>query len=153
MPRKHAAAGAMNLDTMRPGSENDANHGAADVIKKGKGSAVHKVTDKKKKHRTGKTMDVPSGGGGGHDGPQATSIPGMIPVIHDVMRPGRGAVGVPGIISSTTLGPEVRQRLVLGVIESPLQGPGAATGPVSRVQGVDATAYNSGMVHLAGSRY
>lgn len=79
-------------------------------------------------------------------------MPGSMGIIHDVMRPGKGAVGVPGIISSTTLGPEVRHRLVSGIIESPMMV-ASADGPVHRVAGHDSTAYNEGMVHIAGSRF
>ena len=56
------------------------------------------------------------------------------------------------IISSTTLGPEVRHRLVSGIIESPMER-STDQGPVSKVAGHDATAYNAGMVHIAGSRF
>jgi hypothetical protein len=83
---------------------------------------------------------------------EATSLPGMMRIIQDVQKPGRGAVGVPGIISSTSLGPDQRNRLIAGVIET-TTGNGDASGPVHRVQGVDATAYNAGMVHLAGSHF
>jgi len=88
----------------------------------------------------------------GHQGPQASSMPGQMGIIHDVRKPGKGAVGIPGIISSTTLGPEQRGRLVSGIIEHPMEGE-HETGPVHKVMGVDATAYNTGMAHIAGSRF
>jgi hypothetical protein len=75
-------------------------------------------------------------------------------IIRDVQRPGKGAVGVPGIISSTSTGNEVRQRLMLGVIESPAGIHGtAAEGPLHKAMGHDATAWNAGMAHIAGSPF
>ena len=86
-------------------------------------------------------------------GQQATSLPGQVQVIHDVMKPGRGIHGVPGIISSTSLGPEQRHRLVEGIIVTAMGGKAAAEGPVTKIAGRDSTAYNTGMVHLAGSQF
>jgi hypothetical protein len=89
-------------------------------------------------------------------GPQASSLPGAMGVIQDVSKGGNRnrAQGVPGIITSTTLGPEVRQRLQKGIIESLMGGEGhSGDGPVMAAAGHDATAYNSGMVHMAGSQY
>ena len=129
--------------------QNDAYHGKS-MPKSHAGGAVHSAGKGQKKSHSSGGQDVMRSAG--HQGPQATSMPGAVGIIHDVMRPGKGAVGVPGIISSTTLGPEVRHRLVSGIIESPMAGE-HASGPVQRVQGVDATAYNEGMVHIAGSRY
>jgi hypothetical protein len=62
-------------------------------------------------------------------------------------------MGIPGIISSTSLGPEQRSRLVSGIIESPMGGGVGSEGPVSKVLGHDATAYNEGMVHIRGSHF
>ena len=95
--------------------------------------------------------DVPRRGRPG-EGPQATSMPGSVSVIHNVQKAGRGAHGVPGIISSTTLGPEVRHRLMEGIIVSAMGG-SYEQGPISRVAGRDATAYNAGMAHIPGSRF
>ena len=89
-------------------------------------------------------------------GPQASSLPGMMGIIQDVASGGNRdrARGVPGIITSTTLGPEVRQRLQKGIIESMMGGGGnGAEGPVTAAAGKDSTAYNTGMVHIAGSQY
>ena len=89
-------------------------------------------------------------------GPQASSLPGMMGIIQDVASGGNRdrARGVPGIITSTTLGPEVRQRLQKGIIESMMGGGGnGAEGPVTAAAGKDSTAYNAGMVHIAGSQY
>ena len=139
----------MNIDTMGPGMDNDAYRGKKEP-KGHSGGAIHSAGKHHKKPHHSAGADVMRQAG--HQGPQATSMPGAVGIIHDVMRPGKGAVGVPGIISSTTLGPEVRHRLVSGIIESPMAGE-HASGPVQRVQGVDATAYNECMVHIAGSRY
>jgi len=89
-------------------------------------------------------------------GPQASSLPGMMGIIQDVASGGNRdrARGVPGIITSTTLGPEVRQRLQKGIIETMMGGAGTGgEGPVTAAAGHDATAYNTGMVHQAGSRF
>lgn len=89
-------------------------------------------------------------------GPQASSLPGMMGIIQDVASGGNRerARGVPGIITSTTLGPEVRQRLQKGIIESMMGGAhSGAEGPVTAAAGKDSTAYNTGMVHIAGSQY
>ena len=84
--------------------------------------------------------------------PPASSLPGSLGVIGDPMGGGKERMGIPGIISSTSLGPIQRQRLVSGIIENPMEGH-AAAGPVHSVQGHDATAYNEGMVHIRGSHF
>jgi len=148
----------MNLDTMGPSLQNDANRGMPDITKKqSKYSSGISPAEKQSKMRSGKRMaptpeDKSFGLRPSKMGPQATSMPGSMGIIHDVMKPGKGVVGVPGIISSTTLGPEVRHRLVSGIIDSPM-GRSTDQGPVSKVAGHDATAYNAGMVHIAGSRF
>ena len=86
-------------------------------------------------------------------GPQATGMPGSMSIIHNVQKPGSGIHGIPGIIHSTTLGPEVRGRLMDGIISSAMDGRRGAEGPVTKVAGVDATAYNAGMVHIRGSSF
>jgi hypothetical protein len=73
-------------------------------------------------------------------------------IIADPMGGRKAPMGIPGIISSTSLGPEQRQRLVSGIIESPMDGH-AAGGAVHTVQGRDATAYNEGMIHIRGSHF
>jgi len=107
----------------------------------------------------------PKSGGGGmiHGGgakasahgqaPPATSIQGSMGIIENVRAGKDHNMGIPGIISSTSLGPEQRSRLVGGIIESPMSGHLAAEGPVSKVMGHDATAYNEGMVHIRGSHF
>jgi len=106
----------------------------------------------------------PTRGGGGmisahgahaaHHGqaPPASSLPGSLGIIANPSGGRPGNMGIPGIISSTSLGPEQRQRLVSGIIESAMDGH-AVSGPVHAVQGHDATAYNEGMVHLRGSHF
>jgi hypothetical protein len=107
----------------------------------------------------------PTGRGGHKDvprqgrvdqGPQASSLPSAMGIIQDVASGGNRdrARGVPGIITSTTLGPEVRQRLQKGIIESLMGGMGnGGEGPVMAAAGHDSTAYNAGMIHQAGSRF
>lgn len=96
-------------------------------------------------------MDTPHEGKPSHS-PQASSLPGSLPVILDVSRRGGAIVGIPGIISSTTTSPETRQRLVSGILDMSDRG-SVAQGPVHTVMGHDATAYNAGMVHIRGSHY
>lgn len=98
-----------------------------------------------------KGMGVPKEGKPSRS-PQATSMPGSLPIIHDMGSRNGGAHGIPGIISSTLTSPETRQRLVSGVIDTMIRGE-APSGPVHSVGGHDSTAYNAGMVHLSGSRY
>ena len=102
-----------------------------------------------KHHKKG--MDLPHEGKPSHS-PQASSLPGSLPVILDVGRRGGAIHGIPGIISSTTTSPETRQRLISGILDTSDRG-AAPQGPVHTVMGHDATAYNSGMVHLRGSRF
>lgn len=88
--------------------------------------------------------------------PAATSLQGSLGIIENTMSGGNRhrTVGIPGIISSTSLGPEQRQRIVSGIIESGMaEGGRASSGPVHAVMGHDATAYNDGMVHLRGSSF
>ena len=142
---------SMNLDKMRPQGRNDASFGKSEAKHSG-GSAIH--TDHKHHSKKGlaKGMDVPNHGKPSRD-PQATSYP-MPGVIHDPSGgKGHGIHGVPGIISSTTTGNEVRGRLMLGVIESCIAGGRAPDGPVHHAEGHDATAYNAGMVHIRGSPF
>lgn len=98
-----------------------------------------------------KGMALPNEGKPSHS-PQASSLPGSLPVILDVSRRGGAIVGIPGIISSTTTSPETRQRLVSGILDMSDRG-ASAQGPVHTVMGHDATAYNAGMVHIRGSQY
>ena len=85
--------------------------------------------------------------------PPASSLMGSLGIIESPRKGRDHNLGIPGIISSTSLGPEQRQRLVGGIIESPMEGPAHASGPVHTMMGHDATAYNSGMVHIRGSHF
>jgi len=84
--------------------------------------------------------------------PPATSMMGSLGIIEHPSNRKEYNMGIPGIITSTSLGPEQRARLVSGIIESPMAGE-HASGPVHKVMGHDATAYNAGMVHLRGSHF
>ena len=138
----------MDLEVSRPVNDNTAGlakrHGGAG----GKSSK----TTKGKSH---KGMGVPNEHKPSHS-PQAVSLPGALPVL---MEPGRGGhrmgaiVGVPGIINSTVTSPETRQRLVSGILDLCEARGAKGDGPVHTVSGHDSTAYNSGMVHLAGSKF
>jgi hypothetical protein len=136
----------MDLEVSRPVNDN-----SATLAKRagGKASKSHK----EKSHKGG--MDVPNEHKPSHS-PQAVSLPGALPVL---MEPGRGGhrmgaiVGVPGIINSTVTSPETRQRLVSGILDLCEARGAKGDGPVHTVSGHDSTAYNSGMVHLAGSRF
>ena len=143
-----------NLDTARPQNRNDASFGGDSKKGKSSGSAIHPIASKKVGHvgHKMKSENVPLSHTASKE-PQATSYP-MPGVIRDVQRAGKGAVGVKGIINSTTTGNEVRQRLMLGIIESPasIKGHGA-DGPVHKVMGSDSTAYSSGMAHISGSPF
>ena len=85
--------------------------------------------------------------------PQASSLPGSTPVIRDPHHKPGMAHGISGIISSTTTSPETRQRLVSGILDVCRHDGAHERGPIHAVTGHDSTAYNSGMVHLAGSPY
>jgi len=84
--------------------------------------------------------------------PPSTSLPGSLGIIESPRKGKDHNLGIPGIISSTSLGPEQRSRLVAGIIETPMAGQ-AASGPVHNIMGHDATAYNEGMIHLRGSHF
>lgn len=85
--------------------------------------------------------------------PPASSLPGSLGII---MHPSAGKprpMGIPGILSSTSLGPEQRQRMVAGILTSPGMEGHAQDDAVHEVSGHDATAYNAGMVHIRGSPF
>lgn len=117
-------------------------------------SALSKVAP----HPEGRSHLMGAGGAkaGSHgQAPAATSLQGSLGIIENAMGGNRNrAVGIPGIISSTSLGPEQRQRLVAGIIESPMEGQHPRdSGAVHAVMGHDSTAYNEGMVHIRGSQF
>ena len=140
-----------NLDTARPQNRNDASFGGDSKKARSSGSAIHPDQAHKKAAHKNKSENVPHAHQASKE-PQASSYP-MPGVIMDVHRPGKGAVGIPGIITSTTTGNEVRQRLMLGVIESPAGIKHSADGPLHKALGHDATAWNSGMAHISGSHF
>lgn len=101
-----------------------------------------------------KGSSMPSHGMAARKGqaPPATSLPGSLNIIQSPRKGRDHNLGIPGIISSTSLGPEQRSRLVAGIISSPMEGQ-SVSGPVHSVMGHDATAYNEGMVHIRGSHF
>jgi len=62
-------------------------------------------------------------------------------------------MGIPGIITNTSLGPEQRQRMVAGILTMPGSDGHRQPDAVHKMEGTDATAYNSGMIHLRGSPF
>jgi hypothetical protein len=132
----------MDLEVSRPVNDNTA-------------GLAKRAGGKSSKTKKGNSMPVPNEHKPSHS-PQAVSLPGQLPVL---MEPGRGGerkgaiVGVPGIIHSTVTSPETRQRLVSGILDLCEARGAKGDGPVHTVTGHDSTAYNSGMVHLAGSRF
>lgn len=141
-----------NLDTARPQNRNDASFGGDSKKGRSSGSAIHVDHAHKKVGHKMKSENVPHAHTASKE-PQATSYP-MPGIIMDVQRAGKGAIGIPGIISSTSTGNEVRQRLMLGIIESPSEMRGhSAEGPVHKALGNDSTAYSVGMAHIAGSPF
>jgi len=125
-----------NPDVQRPVNDNVA-HSGHEPAKHGKARGGMKIpTELKPSHF-----------------PQAVSMPGSLPIIKDPhAKPGM-AHGIPGIISSTTTSPETRQRLVSGILDLCKESGHDTQGPVHSVMGHDSTAYNSGMVHIAGSHF
>ena len=101
-----------------------------------------------KEHHKG--MKIPTEHQVSHS-PQASSLPGQLSVIKDPhAKPGMSK-GLTGIIQSTTTSPETRQRLISGILDVCTHHGVAPQGPVHTVLGQDSTAYNSGMVHIAGA--
>jgi hypothetical protein len=85
--------------------------------------------------------------------PPASSLPGQLGIITNPSAGKPRTMGIPGIISSTSLGPEQRNRMVAGILTNPGSEGRSATGAVHAVEGHDATAYNSGMAHIRGSPF
>jgi hypothetical protein len=83
--------------------------------------------------------------------PQATGLPGDL---HILEHPGHGKGllhGIPGILHTTSLGPEQRHRLADGIIDLSARETRDMEGPVHRVSGHDATAMNAGMRPIPGA--
>lgn len=91
--------------------------------------------------------------GGRNESPQASSMPGSLPIIKDAQKRSGAAHGVPGIINSTTTSPETRLRLIQGVLDLSHSAGSAEQGAVHTMLGHDSTAYNMGMVHIRGSMH
>lgn len=107
-------------------------------------------------HPSGHSSFIGSGGAkaGSHgQAPQATSMPGSLGIIEHPSGGKDRNMGIPGLLSSTSLGPQQRQNIVAGIIESPMNASRDSSGPVHAILGHDATAYNEGMVHIAGSSH
>jgi len=85
--------------------------------------------------------------------PQATSMLGSMNIINDAGGHGSGrAHGIPGIITTTSLGPEQRTRLISGIIDLADGGHHEMEGPLHSVMGHDATAMNAGMRPIPGAK-
>jgi hypothetical protein len=125
-----------NPDVQRPINDNVA-HSGHEPAKHGKSRGGMKIpTELKPSHS-----------------PQASSMPGSLPIIKDPHQKSGMAHGISGIISSTTTSPETRQRLVSGILDLSMEAGHDTQGPIHSVMGHDSTAYNSGMVHIAGSHF
>jgi len=86
-------------------------------------------------------------------GQVASSLPGALGIIDPCTDAGhRMTETIPGIISTTTESPINRQRMLGGIIESPMVRM-APAGPVHTAVGHDATAWNAGMRHIPGSPF
>lgn len=84
--------------------------------------------------------------------PQATSLPGSMGIIENAgARHGDRKQGIPGILTTTSLGADTRTRLISGIIDLSQHKP-AEDGPVHMVTGHDATAMNAGMRPIPGAR-
>ena len=130
----------VNLDRAGPANDNAA------ALKK---RATQKGTKKDGVvHGAGK--GVPKTNIASH-GPVATSLPGSMGIL-DLAHHMKNdvAMGIPGIIRTTTTGNEIRGKLLSGIID--MHEPGRkGDGPVHTVTGHDATAMNAGMRPLPGA--
>lgn len=114
-------------------------------------SALHHVAP----HPPGHSSRIEGHIGSARDGqaPPASSLPGSYGIIENPSGGKVRPMGIPGIITSTSLGPEQRQRMVAGILEQPGARGHSQPDAVHKMEGTDATAYNSGMVHLRGSPF
>lgn len=132
----------VNLDRAGPVNDNAA------ALKK-------RATQGGKKHggvAHGAGQGVPHQGKPSHQ-PVATSMPGHAHIL-DLAHHHKADVnrGVAGIIRSTTTGPEVRGRLLSGILDLHDKGR-KADGPLHAVSGHDATARNAGYRPIPGSPF
>lgn len=83
--------------------------------------------------------------------PQATGFASQMNIIQDAGHGGRDRVhGIPGIISTTSLGPDQRSRLLSGIIDMSHPRP-HDEGILHKISGHDATAMNAGMRPIPGA--
>lgn len=134
----------VNLDRAGPVNDNAAalKKRATQGDKKQKGGIAH-----------GAGQGVPHQGKPSHQ-PVATSMLGSLHVL-DLAHHHRADVnrGVEGIIRTTTTGPEVRHRLLSGILDLHDDKGRHSDGPLHSVSGHDATARNAGMRPIPGSPY
>ena len=153
---KHAKMNGLDVDMARPVQDNVApsrlKHKAVKAPRSALDMGLHPSSEMARgvaPMKPGKSVSA--------DAQQATSLPGKLGFIDPhsaTSNKDARREGIPGIIQTTTEGAATRQRMVGGIIESPLSSGGkAASGPVHAVQGVDATAYNAGMKHIPGSPF
>jgi hypothetical protein len=162
MPHKksHQPEG-MHMDMQAMGKKEAAHHaktklGAKHTVRHHSASAPMTGMHNAPHPKSGGGGMIPGGGAKSAvhgQAPPATSIQGSLGIIENVRKGKDHNMGIPGIISSTSLGPEQRQRLVAGIIESPMADGAPKEGPVSKVEGHDSTAYNAGMIHIRGSHF
>ena len=153
MPRHAATEAKVNPDMARPVMDNARPMKRSAIAKKTPVDfGIHPSHD-----AVHATRGVSHAGKGvSADAQQATSVPGALGIIdpHSATSPkDKRLEGIPGIIQTTTEGPQTRARLVGGIIESPMADGKPASGPVHAVSGHDATAYNAGMKHIPGSSF
>lgn len=84
-------------------------------------------------------------------GPVATSLPGSLGIL-DLAHHMKNDLkhGIPGIITTTSTGNDVRNKLLSGIIDLCEHGR-KADGPIHSVLGHDATAMNAGMRPIPGA--
>jgi hypothetical protein len=106
-------------------------------------------------HPPGRSPRIETSIGSARDGqaPPASSLPGSNGIITNPSAGKPRPMGIPGIITSTSLGPEQRQRMVAGILTMPGSDGHRQPDAVHKMEGTDATAYNSGMIHLRGSPF
>ena len=155
MPR-HAAASSKHADPdmSRPVQDNARPMKKSAIAKKNPVDVGIHPSHQDSHHRAGAVMHSGKHVSSGEQ--TASSLPGSLGVIdpHGMASPkDKTRHGIPGIISTTTEGPQTRARLVGGIIESPMSDGKAPSGPVHSVMGHDATAWNAGMKHIPGSSF
>ena len=82
--------------------------------------------------------------------PQATGLPGSLMIIENAGHGGHRREGIPGILTTTSLEPGQRRRLMEGIIDLSEHGR-SGDGPLHYMTGHDATAHNEGMRPIPGA--